>query len=320
MLFSTQRTALVRAPVATRGNRRYGMKKRLMLPLSLAAAFCLSAVFAGSALAVPSFGTCGMGGCHTMNSGVVVGVSQTANDGTTATYSISVSNPLGGATGWAVYQGSTKITDSTMGSTSSFSVADGQTYTVYGGDVSSNFSTRYYNTASISPRALDTTPPTTTSDARATYLNSATIHLSASDNAGGSGVAHTYYILDAGSQTEGTTASTSVLGTHTIEFWSVDASGNVELPHNVADFTVATAPSTFTVRVRINLRGANYRKLSAVLGGTAGTHRAKVDRRGNITFANVLPGTYRLTITGKKFKFKARTIVIGSSNVSVRFR
>ena len=49
----------------------------------------------------------------------------------------------------------------------------------------------------------DRTAPVTTSDAALNYTGSATINLSATDNAGGSGVAHTYYKLDAGAQTEG---------------------------------------------------------------------------------------------------------------------
>ena len=40
-------------------------------------------------------------------------------------------------------------------------------------------------------------PPTTTSDALVSYIGAATIHLSALDlPLGGSGVAHTYYVLD----------------------------------------------------------------------------------------------------------------------------
>jgi RHS repeat-associated protein len=46
------------------------------------------------------------------------------------------------------------------------------------------------------PIPIDNTPPTTTSDATSSYNGTATISLSATDNAGGSGVADTYYMVD----------------------------------------------------------------------------------------------------------------------------
>jgi Tol biopolymer transport system component len=87
----------------------------------------------------------------------------------------------------------------------------------------------------------DATAPTTTSDATGSYANAATIHLSASDNSGGSGVAHTFYRLDSGAQTEGVVVSVAGLGLHAIEFWSVDGAGNAESPHKSASFVVADA-------------------------------------------------------------------------------
>ena len=92
----------------------------------------------------------------------------------------------------------------------------------------------------------DSIAPTTTSNAVATYNNSATITLSATDNAGGSGVATTYYRVDGGTQTAGTSVTVSTSGSHTLEFWSVDVAGNIETPHKTASFTVAdiTAPVT----------------------------------------------------------------------------
>ena len=83
--------------------------------------------------------------------------------------------------------------------------------------------------------SADTTPPTTTSNTQPTpYNNSALITLTAHDDPGGSGVAHTYYVLDSGAQTEGTTVSVSTYGTHSLTFWSVDNAGNVEPPHTVS--------------------------------------------------------------------------------------
>ena len=67
--------------------------------------------------------------------------------------------------------------------------------------------------------------------------------MTATDNAGGSGVAHTYYILDSAAQAEGVTVNIPTAGSHTLEFWSVDASANVESPRKNASFEV-TIPAT----------------------------------------------------------------------------
>jgi hypothetical protein len=105
---------------------------------------------------------------------------------------------------------------------------------------------------------VDNTAPTTTSDLVSDYNGAATINLTAVDNVGGSGVAHTYYIVDSGSQTEGTTihvaAPVDGSATHTVEFWSVDALGNTETPHVTGTITVnsqhtvtVTAPAHGTI-------------------------------------------------------------------------
>jgi hypothetical protein len=75
-----------------------------------------------------------------------------------------------------------------------------------------------------------------------------TVHLTASD--AGSGVAHTYYTLDGGSQTEGTSVTVAAPadgsndGAHTITYWSVDNAGNVEAPHTCTVKIDTTAPRT----------------------------------------------------------------------------
>jgi hypothetical protein len=100
----------------------------------------------------------------------------------------------------------------------------------------------------------DTIAPSTTSNAVANYTGSASIHLTATDNAGGAGVAATYYKLDGGAQTGGTNVSTSVTGAHTLEFWSVDGDGNEELPHKVANFAVNAV--TFNVTASAGSNGS----------------------------------------------------------------
>jgi photosystem II stability/assembly factor-like uncharacterized protein len=105
----------------------------------------------------------------------------------------------------------------------------------------------------------DITPPVTTSDAKAQYAATATISLAATDNAGGSGVAHTFYRFDGGTQSEGTTVIASGDGTHVLEFWSVDAAGNPETPHKTANFAIATpAPIDKTAPTTVSNAVASY--------------------------------------------------------------
>jgi hypothetical protein len=96
-----------------------------------------------------------------------------------------------------------------------------------------------HNTASFTVTPPDTTAPVTTSNAVGSYVGSANITLTAVDNPGGSGVATTWFRVNGGAQTPGTTIPTiSTPGDYTIEFWSVDNAGNIELPHKTASFTV----------------------------------------------------------------------------------
>ena len=116
---------------------------------------------------------------------------------------------------------------------------------------------------------IDSVAPTTTSDAQASYTDTATIQLTAADGAGGSGVAHTYYRLDAGDQAEGSSITTSALGAHTLEFWSVDGAGNVETPHKTASFTVTPAAFTITASAGAGGSIAPSGAHSVVLGSDA---------------------------------------------------
>jgi hypothetical protein len=91
----------------------------------------------------------------------------------------------------------------------------------------------------------DTTAPVTTSDAKATYVSSAAINLAATDNVG---VTATYFTLDGGSQTSGTTINVTAAGSHTVQFWSVDAAGNVEVKKS-ATFTITVPLPAGTMTV-----------------------------------------------------------------------
>ena len=90
----------------------------------------------------------------------------------------------------------------------------------------------------------DTTPPSTTiqatpaSNAAGWNPTDVAVGLTAVDDLSGSGVAGTYYTLDGGLQQSYNTAFTlSTEGVHTLSYWSVDASGNVE-PANTATIRI----------------------------------------------------------------------------------
>lgn len=82
--------------------------------------------------------------------------------------------------------------------------------------------------------------PTTTSNAQGGYCGTATIELTAHDDV--AAITHTYYRVDGEPVQEGlrivVLAPEEGTETHTVEFWSEDASGTVETPHNVVTFYV----------------------------------------------------------------------------------
>jgi hypothetical protein len=79
----------------------------------------------------------------------------------------------------------------------------------------------------------DTIAPTTTDNAPVNWVNQEiTVNLTATDNPNGSGVATTYYTLDDGAPQTGTSVVLTAEGAHTIEYWSVDNAGNIEVKHS----------------------------------------------------------------------------------------
>lgn len=211
--------------------------KRFRLAVLAVVALTALAAFASPALATPSRTTL----CSNCHSGVNVAMTVTpvSNNGTTATYNVSA--PTGNAI--AVFDGTTK--KATISSSSGqFSVAVGKTYDIFAVKGPNTNSGIGHTTVSPIAPVPDTTAPVTTSNAVASYSGTALITLSPTD--GGSGVAHTYYRLDGAAQVEGTSVSVSTIGTHTVEFWSVDVAGNIET-HKFANFTV-TVPAGVVYR------------------------------------------------------------------------
>ncbi|PKQ19886.1 MAG: laccase [Actinobacteria bacterium HGW-Actinobacteria-6] len=95
------------------------------------------------------------------------------------------------------------------------------------------------NTATVK---IDNTAPVTTDNHLGSYTGSATVALSATDPL--SGVAKTYYKLDGGATVAGASVKTSTQGSHSLEYWSEDAAGNVESPHTIG-FAVLPANATY---------------------------------------------------------------------------
>lgn len=94
--------------------------------------------------------------------------------------------------------------------------------------------------------STDVTPPVTTSNAQPVYNGSAKIKFSITDN-GKVGVGRTFYRLDGGAVTAGSSLLVADPGAHTLEFWSVDQSGNTELATNQIAFSIVvdnTPPTT----------------------------------------------------------------------------
>jgi hypothetical protein len=159
----------------------------------------------------------------------------------------------------------------------------------------------------------DTIKPTTISDVSATYLNSATIHLSPSDSLTGTGVAHTYYSLDGATVAEGLTINVAAYGSHSLQFWSVDGAGNTEsavtvsffIDDSIAPVTTSDAAAAYTTSAHItlsatdtngsgvahtnyNLDGAGFVSGTSVSVSTLGAHTLQfysVDNEGNAEVA-----------------------------------
>jgi hypothetical protein len=221
------------------------MRRKLLAATFVVAAATMFAAFATSASAHPAY-TSLCADCHT-GANVPVTATLASTTGTSATYNVSAPT----ATSIAVFSGSTKLV-TISGTSGSFAVPVGGTYTVYavkGPSTGTGIGSTSVSPV-VAPSVLDTVAPVTTSNVKATYAGSATIKLTATDNVA---VAHTYYILDGGTQAEGTSVTSSVVGTHTLEFWSVDTSANVEA-HNTASFVVTAAVPAPTATIKCSVR------------------------------------------------------------------
>jgi len=192
------------------------------------------------------------------------------------------------------------------------------------------------------PTTTDTVAPVTTSDATATYAGTAMIHLTATDNAGGSGVSSTYFVLDGAAQVSGTAVLANTVGTHTLAFWSVDAASNTEAQNTVTFAVTAALPTprttttldpaatptpetSGTATARIHVMGAHgpgaagvTATLTNTLTGTAVT--AITDGHGRVTFSNLVKGTYTASVTLSNGHVLTKSFRVGHDNRTITLK
>ena len=142
----------------------------------------------------------------------------------------------------------------------SFLVTEGlHTFSYYSVDNANNTETAHVSNSF----RVDTVAPVTTSTATngASYTGAQTFTFSAADTAG-SGVASTWYQLDAGVWTVGTSVAVSApasgSASHTLSWYSLDIAGNPEVTRS-ATFTVAAPVTGGTTHIsfRTNCNGYN---------------------------------------------------------------
>jgi len=100
----------------------------------------------------------------------------------------------------------------------------------------------------------DTTVPTTTVSGTDTnwHKTAVTVTLTATDNAGGSGVKATYYTIDGTQHTYSAPFAVSAQGSHAVTYWSVDKAGNTEIAKTCTVKIDTTTPTTTVSGTDVN--------------------------------------------------------------------
>ena len=164
--------------------------------------------------------------------------------------------------------------------------------------------------------AVDTTPPVTTAQVNGTaaggYYPATTITLTATDEAGGSGVAATEYRLDGGPFVPYTApVPVTMDGAHVLEFRSRDVAGNEEAIRSIAVTIDATAP---TIDVTTPASNAVLRRGAVVRASYACTDAASglASCVGTVPSGSALDtstrGTLTFTVTARDAVGNARTV------------
>jgi putative cell wall-binding protein len=149
---------------------------------------------------------------------------------------------------------------------------------------------------------VDTTPPSTTSNAVALYEGSALIALTGHDAV--SGLGPTYYRLNDGPQSSYTgPISITELGSYTLHFWSVDLAGNAE-GQKVVNFEVVPEPLPPVLevagadRIRTAVEASELGFPDGAEYVVIATARNWPDALGGSALAGVLDGPVLLTEPG----------------------
>ena len=151
----------------------------------------------------------------------------------------------------------------------------------------------------------DSTPPTTTAigaDSR-WHRTPVTVTLMASDNPGGSGVAATWYSLDAGPWTAGAQVYLSVEGIHTISYYSVDNANNTETAKTCTvkiDMTPPT-PKAYAASMHRYTWGTLRYKISDIRGATVNVTVKVKNSRGRVLATKTFYGQPTNTIRGARY-------------------
>ena len=144
---------------------------------------------------------------------------------------------------------------------------------------------------------LDTAAPTTTRASTrrdATYTANQPVTLTAADT--GSGVAATYYQIDGGASSTGTTFTVSGDATHTFSWYSVDNANNTETTHTSNTFRIDTTPPVTTSNAQASYNGTATISLTA-------TDIGRLRRQGDL-----LQGGRRRETTGTVITFTPPSI------------
>ncbi|NOZ05241.1 MAG: hypothetical protein GXP41_02660 [Chloroflexi bacterium] len=138
-----------------------------------------------------------------------------------------------------------------------------------------NYAHRYYSADLF---WYDATPPSTTPALDGTlgqngwYTSSVTTTLTATDQAGLSGVAETRYQVDNGGWQTGNSFTTSGEGVHQADFYSSDVAGNSEISHTIGISIDLTAPDvTYTTTGSLGNNGWFTSSVTVTLSPTDAT-------------------------------------------------
>ncbi len=166
---------------------------------------------------------------------------------------LSASDAGSGVTGtWYQLDGAAFVAGTSVAIAAPSSGSASHTLRWYSVDAAGNQEATRSATFTVRVPVVDVTPPTTVSSFNpapgAVFRAAQPVTLTATDDAGGSGVKATYFQVDAGGFTAGSSFVVSE-GVHTFSWYSVDVAGNAETVRVSSSFRVDTVPPVTTSTV-----------------------------------------------------------------------